>query len=775
MKLPRFFVGKNITDTDSDPLKVPPENVLSLRDKGDFKLEINLTHVKDFFVKHRILTESIGVLILVIVIFSIALKGKASIVNFYPETCLGGWENPSNASGQPSVSSEAQGSDFTRDNSAFLKNRTAQLFCGDFGGEVPEDSVPRKFTVRFSWFVDDGSYDKGEKIINKALDEGRVVDKDSEKEKTSSEQNEGGSGVIDNTTTETSDVSDDTSVPSNEGESSDLPKSELPSDTTNTETDSPTPSSEGDSSSDSGKSDDSSSSESSSDGGNSDSGGSDSSGGESSGDSGAGAFLKRFTARVFAQESEEPAPSAEEKEPEVEIKKEEENVEETPVPVDTLIEKENEAPQEEENVQNEDENVDTESEDASSGSDSENTSSSDNENDILTTDDSARDDLFRVTYTIDGSNWEELGVVKRNDWKNIEFEIPFSSVDSWEKLSKVQIAIESLPTIDQFPEAYLDSMWVTVEYEGVNPDPLPQPDFLTDKVLDDIRYENIRVIKVMKPDGQYQIWYAFVPSSLLMAVDGSVGSDEIIKSGDTSLQIIDASTIPEYDPLIGPSPQNTETNEANNTIENSEITPESTLESNEEVLGESIAIVEEIESIDEDVATEEIVNEVQVEEKITETQTEEVVGKKEVTPFESVLEFVTGAGVDEKKSEEKETEKKSDEQNEEVVLNEEIIKEEGDPVDLQELNQPEWYWNLVARGKEVHPEYSIAVDNFKLFWITETGDSINMFGLDSSGTYSGIYFGLQENTGMMLFNTPAGTSRFATFNRDTKQFIFSDE
>ena len=765
MKLPRFFVGKNKTDTNREFLKVPPENVLSLRKKDDFKIEINFTHFKDFFSKHKKLVAPLGVLVLVLIIFSVAIKGKASIVNFYPETCLGGWENPSNTSGQPSVSSEAQGSDFTRDNSAFLKNRTAQMFCGDFGGEVPADTIPRKFTVRFSWFVDDGSYDKGEKIINEALDEGRNVQTQTTESEDTDSVNQGSDENLDDASGSQPDSStdnentDDSSVPSNEDGSSDLPSGEMPQeDGGDSESETP-PSDSG-----TGGIEDSSgdSSESGSDASGSDAGGSESSGGESS-SGGEGAFLKTFFTKAFAQENENPTQ---------ETAQESENVTEE-APAEQKVEESKETPPKETTEQQEGESP-TESESTEAPS-NENTESENEElesNGIVSLDETARDDLFRVMYTLDGTTWEELGIVKRNNWKNVEFDIPFSSVDSWEKLSKVQIAIESLPTIDSFPETYLDSVWVSVEYEGVNPDPLPQPDFLTDKVLNDIRYENTRVIKILKPDGEYQIWYAFVPPSLLSVVDGGTNTDEIVKSGDSSLQVIDASTLFGYDPLIGPSPQNTE---ANNIIENSETTPESTLESNEEVLGESVAIAEETKSTEEDVAVEKNVNEVQLEEKKDVTLVEEVIENKEIKPFENVLEFVTGGGDKENKKVDSESEKKSDEQNEGVVLNEEIIKEEGDSTDLRELNQPEWYWNLVARGKEVHPEYSIAVDNFKLFWITEAGDSINMFGLDSSGTYSGTYFTLNENVGSMSFQTPSGVTRFAQFNRETTQFIFSDE
>ncbi|MDQ5950020.1 MAG: hypothetical protein QG563_527 [Patescibacteria group bacterium] len=817
MKLPRFLVGKKNTTRSRVPLNVPDENVLSLRKKDDFKIEINITRIRDFLKKNRKLAAPVSILIVVLIIFSVAIKGKASIVNFYPETCLGGWENPSNTEGQPSVASDAQGSDFTRDNSAFLKNRAAQMFCGDFGGEVPDDSVPRKFTVRFSWFVDDGSYDKGEKIINEKLDEGRNVQTKTEENEDTDSVNQGSDESTDSASDSQTDSSadentDDSSIPSNEDGSSDLPSSEMPQDDGSTNEESSAPSSPDDSGGESGSSDDSSgsdggSSEStsgSSDGGgeSSDSGGSDSSSGDESSSGGEGAFFERFFTRVFAQEAESPAPQSEQQsEPTQEEVSEPAKEENTPEesPLEEITEPvEAEVPSEESGVLQTESSSESENEAESSEENTQSENQDLESNGIVSLDETARDDLFKVMYTLDGTNWEELGVVKRNNWKNVEFDIPFSSVDSWEKLSKVQIAIESLPTIDSFPETYLDSVWVSVEYEGVNPDPLPQPDFLTDNVLNDIRYENVRVIKILKPDGEYQIWYAFVPPSLLATVDSAVGSDEIIKSGDTSLQIIDASTVPEYDPLIGPLPQNTEQLEENTIIENTDSASEETTETKEEVLGDSIAVAEEVENIEESVSKEDIPSSVMTENttetntievtntteinKTEETNTTETSEQNEIKPLESVIDFLTGKDSDEKAtdtetnvSEKSQEPEKRDEDSGNIVLNEEIIKEEGDSVDLRELNQPEWHWDLVARGVEVHPEFDIAVDSFKLFWITQTGDSFNMFGLDSSGTYSGIYIGLEENIGVMSFSTPSGTTRFARFNRDTKKFMFSDE
>lgn len=760
MKLPRFIVGKNTTDMRRNSLNVPPENVLSLRKKDDFKIEINLTGIKNFFTKNKKLVGPLSILALTLIIFMIATKGKASIVNFYPESCLGGWENPSNASGQPSVASDAQGSDFTRDNSAFLKNRTSQIFCGDFGGEVPQDSIPRKFTVRFSWFVDDGSYDKGEKIINDALDDGRTSpsifedisspsgEHNQDDGNGSSEQSIDDGGSVDVTI-------DDSPLPSNEDGSSDLPAGES----------SPETSTDGNDSTSSSASQDSgggnSGGSSKGDGGSDSSSGGDGSSGDSSGgDSGAssggeGAFLEKLFNKAFAQESETQRVNTSTESVEVQnataddsrsTTSSEDQSESTDSNKDVLIE--NGSSESNHDTTNNTQDASSESV-VEENSQSEDAQEISNTSEEVSVDESARDDLFRVMYTIDGEKWEELGLVKRNNWKNVEFEIPFSSVDSWEKLSKVQIAIESLPTIDSFPEAYLDSVWVSVEYEGVNPDPLPQPDFLNDKVLNDIRYENFRVIRIMKTDGEFQIWYAIIPPELL--AQSGAQSDEVIKTGDDSLQVIDVSNLPNYDPTIGPE-QNMSV--SSSTEENAtEKTP--TIEalpqdSNQEVLGEMI--------------TE---GEVQSGQEYDNTVNNVVSGEKIIPPISlpdvSIFE-----------STDKEQDSPQTDSDTQKPLNEDILKKEGEKTDLQELNQPLWYWNLIARGESVHSEIDIAVDNYGVFWINDKINTINMFGMSSSGSYLSISFEGQQ-VGTLSFVAPSGIPRYARFNTSTKTFVFSDE
>lgn len=67
--------------------------------------------------------------------------------------------------------------------------------------------------------------------------------------------------------------------------------------------------------------------------------------------------------------------------------------------------------------------------------------------------------LFDIHYTFDGQNWNYLGSLNSENWKDISFEIP---VKDWVDISKIQIKINSMPDTDYY--LYLESMWLEVEY-----------------------------------------------------------------------------------------------------------------------------------------------------------------------------------------------------------------------------------------------------------------------------------------------------------------------
>ena len=87
------------------------------------------------------------------------------------------------------------------------------------------------------------------------------------------------------------------------------------------------------------------------------------------------------------------------------------------------------------------------------------------------------DAFAEVDYTLDGTNWQVLGTVNRNAWKNASFNIP---LNSWTSLDKLQVEIKPLQTIDAVPVIYLDSMSLGVSYDAIQKDQTPPTILLKD-------------------------------------------------------------------------------------------------------------------------------------------------------------------------------------------------------------------------------------------------------------------------------------------------------
>ena len=74
--------------------------------------------------------------------------------------------------------------------------------------------------------------------------------------------------------------------------------------------------------------------------------------------------------------------------------------------------------------------------------------------------------LLEVTYTLDGVEWKRLGFVRANEFHNKYFEIPIEEASDWKDISKIQISVQGVPTLDSLaPTIYLDAIWLEVEYE----------------------------------------------------------------------------------------------------------------------------------------------------------------------------------------------------------------------------------------------------------------------------------------------------------------------
>lgn len=75
------------------------------------------------------------------------------------------------------------------------------------------------------------------------------------------------------------------------------------------------------------------------------------------------------------------------------------------------------------------------------------------------------EDFLKVSYTLDGVDWQVLGMVNKNNWQDISFQIP---VYQLEDVKKIQIKIESLPLVNKTPYVYLDGTALQVEYDTEN-------------------------------------------------------------------------------------------------------------------------------------------------------------------------------------------------------------------------------------------------------------------------------------------------------------------
>jgi len=87
-------------------------------------------------------------LALFLLFFDLPPRVSAQVAVFYPATCLGGWKYVAQAGGPPEVTFDVPYDD---KNSAILEDVVTQIYCGSFIGEFPPQSKHTKVTLRFSW------------------------------------------------------------------------------------------------------------------------------------------------------------------------------------------------------------------------------------------------------------------------------------------------------------------------------------------------------------------------------------------------------------------------------------------------------------------------------------------------------------------------------------------------------------------------------------------------------------------------------------------------
>lgn len=134
-----------------------------------------------------------------------------------------------------------------------------------------------------------------------------------------------------------------------------------------------------------------------------------------------------------------------------------------------------------------------------------------------------REALLEVYYTLDGSVWQSLGVVDRVSLPTIEFHIP---LETWSDLERVQVRIVSLPTVLEVPTVELDSVWIETVYIESAEDRMTPPDFRHDVLLDTQTADSLQAVKMMRPQGEAEIWYRMIRE------DGSGGDWQYVAGNE---------------------------------------------------------------------------------------------------------------------------------------------------------------------------------------------------------------------------------------------------
>ena len=105
-----------------------------------------------FFWSNKTIRFGAAFALLGFLIQSYVLPGAAGAATavFYPQACLGGWQYVENAAGQPDFD-KPETEHYSETNSAVLSDQVADIFCGNFVGEIPESGVPKGASVKFNW------------------------------------------------------------------------------------------------------------------------------------------------------------------------------------------------------------------------------------------------------------------------------------------------------------------------------------------------------------------------------------------------------------------------------------------------------------------------------------------------------------------------------------------------------------------------------------------------------------------------------------------------
>ncbi len=127
--------------------------IIFLREKK-WRFEFTCSDVFSLLGKGTYRVAIAGIFAVSVAAITFSQVSSAKSVQFYAGSCLGGWENPYLAQGAPDV---FLGSDKWYDfsNSAINYNINADIFCGGFDGDVPDDATVGTAVLSFSMYVGD--------------------------------------------------------------------------------------------------------------------------------------------------------------------------------------------------------------------------------------------------------------------------------------------------------------------------------------------------------------------------------------------------------------------------------------------------------------------------------------------------------------------------------------------------------------------------------------------------------------------------------------------
>jgi hypothetical protein len=321
-RVPRKKISSQPPRTTSDIIR-GKEQEIRLKQR-DIKVTLSYRDVERALAKKR--AYLIGALALLVLLFGMnrLTRTYASIAELSPISCLGGWENPANAKGKPDAES-AETESFNAGNSAVLKSGSAsELYCGSFAGDIPEETVPKNLSLKFSWVFKEPTQ---EPIVEIST-----------------------STPVEVPTSTPAETPEPETEPAAEPEPTPTSIPEAPS--------APEPETE--------------------------------------------PAAWNFVARTFAAETQEQA------------------TEETPaqeIATEVIV--------------------------------------------------PSPENLLEISYTLDGTTWNSLGQINKDNWANAEFVIPNDTIKDWSAVQNIQIGIRSLSSTGDAPTIYLDAMTLSVEYEEI--------------------------------------------------------------------------------------------------------------------------------------------------------------------------------------------------------------------------------------------------------------------------------------------------------------------